>query len=344
MIPILRRVSSKCNSLLADISMKTGLNLNKPAYICVKMTMLCNSRCLHCNIWDMDFNEQELSTEQWKHSISSLGSWLGHFTLAFTGGEALLRPDMLEIIRHAKQLGITVRLNSNAIIITETLAKQIVESGLDQITISLDGILPSTHDSFRGGEQFHEKTFMALEYLSKATKLQKSRMAIQIKTVIHNGNIEQLSDIARFALAKSFEILYQPIEQNYGELPDPKWYKNSKLWVKDLCRLKSEIEILKGLRHSNPDILNTEEDFDTILTYFEQPEKLMDAVQGHDTKTSSEYCRHAVTNFVISSNGDVRMCYKMDPIGNISSQEPEKIWNNRPRCWNNKCKFNDEIR
>jgi len=65
----------------------------------------------------------------------------------------------------------------------------------------------------------------------------------------------------------------------------------------------------------------------------------MDAVQGHDTKTSREHCLHAVTNFVISSNGDVRMCYKMEPIGNIALQAPVKIWEDRFRCWNNKCMF-----
>jgi len=341
MMPILSRVFSKYNSVLADISMRTGLNLNKPTYICVKVTMRCNSRCIHCNIWDMEFNEQELSTEQWKRSISDLRTWLGRFTLAFTGGEALLRPDMLEIIRHAKQHGITVRLNSNAIIIDESLAWQIVESGLDQITISLDGMLPSTHDEFRGGNQFHEKSIMALRYLSEAAHSQNSPLIIQLKTVIHNGNIDQLSDIARFAIANSYEILFQPIEQNYGEQPDSQWYKNSDLWVKDLYKLKYEIDTLKELGRNSSNISNTSSDFDTIYNYFEQPEALMDAVQGHDTKTSREYCRHAVTNFVISSNGDVRMCYKMEPIGNIALQAPGTIWENRFRCWNNKCMFKD---
>lgn len=328
---------SRANRLLTNVSMITTLNLNKPSYICAKMTMRCNSRCSHCNIWSTEGEESELTTQEWLEVLGNLRRWLGRFRIVFTGGEALLRPDMVSILQHAAKLGIDVELLTNGLIVDDQMADNIVKTGISQVTLSFDGIKPETHDRFRGERGFHGKTSNAIRAFMKSRDKIGSHLRILLKTVISSNNILEITDIATFAQSQGVEVEYQPIEQNYGEEFDPQWFRNSLVWIDDLPLLSSAIKKLKMLKASGAPITNSMENLDTIIKYFEHPEHLMNSVQAHDTKTTSLYCRHAFTNFVISSNGDVRMCFKMQPIGNVASRLPQEIWGKRPRCWSTTC-------
>lgn len=336
---IVQRMRAKSNNLLAEVSLKTGLNLNKPTYICAKMTMRCNSRCVHCNIWDMEFGEQELTTDEWRRVLDGLHEWLGSFSMVFTGGEALLRDDMLEILAYAVSRDIRVELLSNGILVDDRLAQRIVATGITQFTTSFDGINAETHDRFRGGSGFHARTLSAIAAIRAHRQGQEKPLKILLKTVISANNQEELVAIARFAREQGLEVLYQPIEQNYGEEPNAHWFGDSKLWIRDVVKLKQEIARLQEFKRQGYPIVNSVDDLATVIRYFEYPEELMTAVQAHDTRTAADACRHAVTNFVISSNGDVRMCFKMEPIGNLRKAAPREIWHNRQRCWTETCDY-----
>jgi MoaA/NifB/PqqE/SkfB family radical SAM enzyme len=301
--------------------------------------MRCNSRCAHCNIWKPEFIEQELATEEWLRALDDLRSWLGPFRMVFTGGEALLREDMLKILGHAVKLGISVELLSNGIMIDEVLAAQIVASGIDQITISLDGVTAEVHDRFRGGTGFHAATTSAILALVKERRFRRAPLNILLKTVISSNNLLELTAIANWAQGHDLEAHFQPIEQNYGEVPDPCWYRSSPLWISDLAGLREEFNRLRLLKLEGSCISNTAADFDFFYRYFAQPEFLMNAVQGHDTKQRNSHCPHAVRNFVIASNGDVRMCFQMKPIDNIRQCKPSIIWRERQRCWGRPCEY-----
>lgn len=332
-----RRIRSKGNNLLAEVSMRTGLRINKPTYVCAKMTTRCNSRCLHCNIWKMESDESELTTEQWCAALDRLSEWLGRFRMAFTGGETLLRGDMPEILGHAVARGIEVELLSNGLLIDMPLAQRIVATGITQFTTPFDGIREGTHDRFRGGSGFHAQTLRAIKALDFCRSSRETPLKILLKTVISSNNLEELVAIAAFAHERGLEVIYQPIEQNYGEEPNPHWYRRSSLWIRDLALLRREMARLQNLKRRGYPIANSLDDLNTIVRYFERPDKLMGAVQAHDTRTAAGNCRHAVTNFVISSNGDVRMCFWMGPIGNILDAFPRDIWNKRGRCWTGPC-------
>ena len=158
-----------------------------------------------------------------------------------------------------------------------------------------------------------------------------------LKTVISSNNLGELRSMATWAQQHDLDIRFQPIEQNYGETANQDWYLNSPYWVKDLSLLREQIAGLKNIKASGANIDNSLEELETFVRYFESPEDLMSSIQGHDIRTPQGLCRHALTNFVISSNGDVRMCFKMEPIGNICEQAPDKIWARRSRCWTTEC-------
>lgn len=336
---LLDRVSANWNRILTKGSMVTGLNLNRPTFICAKMTMRCNSRCAHCNIWRMESNEGELSTEQWLRVLEGLRNWLGRFRMVFTGGEALLRDDMLTILEYAVKLGINVELLSNGLLIDEAMAGRIVATGIDQITLSFDGVTPAVHDRFRGEAGYHVRTVDAILALSRQRQKSATPLRILLKTVISANNLHELAAIARWADEHGLAVQYQPIEQNYGEEPDPHWYRGSSLWISDLTALREEFTALRELQAQGNCIANAGDDYDRFLTYFEKPAELMASIQAHDTKNRRGDCPHAVGNFIISSNGDVRMCFRMASIGNVALQSPEEIWRKRMRCWAGPCAY-----
>ena len=108
----------------------------------------CNLTCKHCYSIsaDVDF-PGELNTGQVFSVIDDLKRFRVP-VLILSGGEPLLRPDIFEISRYAKQLGFYVGLSSNGTLINENNIQQIADIGYDYVGVSLDGIR-ATHDHFR---------------------------------------------------------------------------------------------------------------------------------------------------------------------------------------------------
>jgi heme d1 biosynthesis radical SAM protein NirJ len=108
----------------------------------------CNLNCKHCYSLstDVDF-PGELSTEEVFAVMDDLKAF-GVPVLILSGGEPLLRRDIFDISRRAKDLGFYVGLSSNGTLIDRAMSERIAAVGYDYVGISLDGI-GAVHDSFR---------------------------------------------------------------------------------------------------------------------------------------------------------------------------------------------------
>ncbi len=108
----------------------------------------CNLTCKHCYSIsaDIDF-PGELSTEQVFSVMDDLRTF-GVPVLILSGGEPLLRDDIFDISRRAKEQGFYVGLSTNGTLIDEDHIGRIAEVGYDYVGISIDG-LRDTHDQFR---------------------------------------------------------------------------------------------------------------------------------------------------------------------------------------------------
>jgi Fe-coproporphyrin III synthase len=109
----------------------------------------CNLRCRHCYSvsGDVDF-PGELGTEEVFRVMDDLRRF-GVPVLILSGGEPLLRPDILEISRRAKSMGFYTGLSTNGALIDIHNIEALAAIGYDYVGISLDGI-GATHDRFRG--------------------------------------------------------------------------------------------------------------------------------------------------------------------------------------------------
>ena len=126
-----------------------GPKRNPPGPVVIwNLVRRCNLTCKHCYSIsaDKDF-AGELSTDEVFHIMDDLKAFRVP-VLILSGGEPLMRPDIFDIGRRAKQMGFYVGLSSNGTLITEDNIGELAAVGFDYVGVSLDGI-EETHDTFR---------------------------------------------------------------------------------------------------------------------------------------------------------------------------------------------------
>jgi len=137
----------------------------RPTAAQVIVTNNCNSRCVTCSQWKRK-STNELTTKEIYEALSQLKD-LGIIAVAFSGGEPLLRNDLPHIIKKASQLKFrSISILTNALLLTESQARKLLESGLTGVGISIDG-LRETHNQIRGVKGSFDKTITALQILTK---------------------------------------------------------------------------------------------------------------------------------------------------------------------------------
>ena len=163
-------------------------------------TIKCNLTCAHCRRIESDEQAHtDLSTAQAKALIEQLAE-LGKGqpmmpVLVFSGGEPLCRDDLFELIGQAKSLGITPALATNGTLIDTTVAKQISDSGVARVSVSLDGATAEIHNRLRQLEGSFERAIEGIGHL------RDRQVPFQINITLTKHNAHQLEDV--YELARS---------------------------------------------------------------------------------------------------------------------------------------------
>lgn len=114
----------------------------------------CNQKCVHCYAAGQEHsNEAEMSTEQWKAALDKLRS-IGVPQVTFTGGEPTMRPDLFELIEHAKWF--VTRLNTNGIKLTREYCAGLRASELDSLQITFYSHDKEVHNRLVGASHYDE--------------------------------------------------------------------------------------------------------------------------------------------------------------------------------------------
>lgn len=114
------------------------------------LTRTCNLKCVHCyTASEAKKYPDELTTDQAKAVLDDLADF-GVPAVLFSGGEPLVRPDVLELAGYARSLGLHVVLSTNGTLIDQAAAARLHELNFAYVGISLDSARPEVHDAFRG--------------------------------------------------------------------------------------------------------------------------------------------------------------------------------------------------
>jgi MoaA/NifB/PqqE/SkfB family radical SAM enzyme len=161
----------------------------RPLYVKIKLTWRCNLRCVMCNVWRQRRKSLLLLTvmESLADELAELGTRKVHLT----GGEVLLHPEIFEIITALSQRGLQVNLTSNGTLLSEEYAARLVESGVQNVSLSLDGATPAVHDAVRGKGNF-KRTLHGMRNLRRAARHAHRKLHIRVNTVVSRMNYTEL--------------------------------------------------------------------------------------------------------------------------------------------------------
>jgi len=140
--------------------------LNAPTRVFLILTNRCNLNCIYCSNYS-DTNKIEKLTFEEVSLLLHEFKKMGVFEISLGGGEPLCHPDFFKIVKLAKKLGFVILMNSNGIYTNEQ-KKFLVESGIDKIKISIDGV-GEKNDILRGKNSF-KQAWSSVKYLKEKGK------------------------------------------------------------------------------------------------------------------------------------------------------------------------------
>lgn len=161
---------------------------DKKPVVVWNVTRRCNLKCVHCysRSEDLDYRG-ELSFEEGKALIDDLAAF-GSPVILFSGGEPLVRRDILDLIRYAVKSGRRAVVSTNGTLITESLAEQLSDIGVSYVGISLDG-LEQVHDAFRGVPGTFARVMQAIK------NCQACGLKVGLRFTINRRNFQDIPGI-----------------------------------------------------------------------------------------------------------------------------------------------------
>jgi radical SAM protein with 4Fe4S-binding SPASM domain len=195
----------------------------RPYVISWNLTYRCNLACEHCYLdaggtplvgTDNFADRSELGTEECFRVIDEIAAFAPECVTILTGGEPLLRRDILEIVRRAAERGLWVVVGTNGVRITENVAQRLAEAGARGLSLSLDALDPDRHDRFRRVCGAWRNTVEGAEILNR-TGLP---FIVQTTAGAHNrGELEAIADFAHERLAAKVWNLYFLVPTGRGQ-------------------------------------------------------------------------------------------------------------------------------
>ena len=191
---------------------------SSPRKVYVEPTNACNLACATCvrHAWEEPEGFMERATFQ-----AVVEGLEPHATVAFMGlGEPLLHPRFLDMVRLAKASGLRAEVTTNALLLDDAMAAGLLEAGLDQLVVSIDGANAEAFGRVRSGASL-DKVVANVRRLHDARGPNYGPSTeIAIEFVAMRSNVDQLPGLGRLAaqLGASFIIVSNVLAYTAGLL------------------------------------------------------------------------------------------------------------------------------
>ena len=275
-----------------------------PMWLLAELTYACPVQCPYCSnpLQISASRKQELSTQEW-FDVLRQARKLGAVQLGFSGGEPLLRRDLVELLQEAKDLGFYTNLITSAIGLNAKKISEFKEAGLGHIQISFQGADESTNKRFGGTDSFEQKMAMTREVISQ-------KLPLGLNFVLHRNNLHQVTQFLTMAKGLGAEFVELANTQYYG------WAKHNEEHL-----LPSKLQLENAESATNE---FRQQHAGSMDIFFVAP----DYYDDRPKKCSNGW---ATTMINVTPEGDVLPCHaaKIIPgveFPNVRSQPLDEIW------------------
>ena len=175
---------------------KTGATLKADLRLVAwELTRSCNLACVHCRAAAQDRPyEGELTEAECRRVMDEIAE-VAKPIVILTGGEPLLRKDAFDLARYGNDLGFRMTMATNGTLLTPQIVQKLIGSGIQRISVSIDGATAESHDAFRKVDGSFEGALRGIAFAREA------KLDFQINTTITFANIDQFPKIHELAVS-----------------------------------------------------------------------------------------------------------------------------------------------
>jgi len=278
----------------------------RPYSLIAELSYQCPLHCPYCS------NPVDIGGEKYRHELGT-DDWvrvfdeargLGVLQLALTGGEPMLRRDLVELCAGASDAGLYSSLITAGTLFTPDRARELKSAGLDHVQISIQSPDPAENDRIAGNRSFAKK-------VAAARAARDLDFPLTINCVLHRQNLDRIEEVLDLTLQLDAQRLELANTQYYG------WaVLNQDALMPSWEQLRRGEEAVKRFRERvgpKVDVLWVLPDY-----YEEEPKPCM----GGWGRTA----------LVVAPNGDVLPCQAASTIprlefANVREHPLEWIWN-----------------
>ncbi|MCU7846215.1 MAG: radical SAM protein [Candidatus Thiodiazotropha sp. (ex Monitilora ramsayi)] len=286
--------------------------------LAVNLTRRCNLACAHCYM-DAETRHtggrDELTTDEVAGLLDEVASRSNETMVVLTGGEPLLRKDLEHLVSHGRDLGLSMVVGTNGVLLDENRVKRLKAAGVMGMGISLDSLEPQSHDAFRGCPGSWEKTLAAMDHC------RKQDLPFQVHFSVTEQNAHEVQGMIDFAKAVGAHVLniFFLICTGRGESMSDITPARYEQVLSQLVAAQAETSGLMIRARCAPHFKR--------VAYQVDPESNLTRAQGYEgggCLAGIHYCR-------ITPEGGVTACpYIPDQAGSIREQRFWEIWDNTP--------------
>ncbi|MGC8840293.1 MAG: radical SAM/SPASM domain-containing protein [Candidatus Sumerlaeaceae bacterium] len=192
-------VARRLNAEIRNYEHRHGLRrvASYPHRMYIEVTDECNLRCPMCTQTVLSGPRKRISLDV----FAKIRPLLRYMDLIhFTGcGETFLHPQLMEMLAEVPHEHCAVRIITNGLLLGEAISRRLIELGLHELWISIDGVDAKTFEKIRGSKLFHRVIDNVRTLTRLRRELKRTRPRVALNFVAQRSNIEQLPDFVRMA-------------------------------------------------------------------------------------------------------------------------------------------------
>jgi MoaA/NifB/PqqE/SkfB family radical SAM enzyme len=304
-----------------------------PRTVEIEITNRCNLKCKMCHRWKWQKRESRLSLPVIEELVGSARK-LGGQNILVSGGEPLLRPDFVDIVRAIHAAGLTIILFTNATLMTEAAAEALV-SGSTRFVFSIDSSKARIYEEIRGVKGAWQRAITGVKLAVSKNRQKGGQANLGINYTVQKDNVGDM--LATAELAEQLGLDYIRFGLVHGQ-------EKVGLDRAELPILAHQIEALRELKnHVNLDIFGSRY-FPLLLDGTIDVEEVQQGMPAVKLFQRHPLPCHICSQYTLVDNfGDVYPCtygyLDNDPddeetqrlrsrnqLGNIFRQSLEHIW------------------
>lgn len=271
------------------------------------LTENCNLRCRSCSCW-LDNTKGELTTDEWRGVLRQLAA-LKIFKVNFTGGEPLIRPDVVDLMAYAHQIGIRhMHLNTNGIRLTPATLTAVLDAGVRSFNVSVDGPSALVHDRIRGRLGAFATTIEHLRRL--IDQRERLNLKVRMNFTVMRDNVGYLPDIARLAQELRVQLYLNLATDHTFLFRAPEVTQQKCVDAGDIATALGKLEVIK---RGDPRWLPRYSDLRYIPGHFSE-------LVRRDVP-----CAESQLKLMIHSRGEIGGCWAHDPDFNVRERAVAEV-------------------